>query len=87
MYWNPFVEQMPKNDLKELQERKLRALVRYAYEYSPFYRWKFKEHGIDPWDIKGIEDLPKLPFTKKQDLRDNYPFGMFAVSLLSLIHI
>jgi len=85
MYWNPFVEQMPKNDLKELQERKLRALVRYAYEYSPFYRWKFKEHGIDPWDIKGIEDLPKLPFTKKQDLRDNYPFGMFAVPLSQIV--
>lgn len=85
MYWNPFVEQMPKNDLRELQERKLRALVRYAYEYSPFYRWKFKEHGIDPWDIKGIEDLPKLPFTKKQDLRDNYPFGMFAVSLSQIV--
>ena len=85
MYWNPFVEQMPKKDLKELQERKLRSIVRYAYEYSPFYRWKFKEHGIDPWDIRGINDLQKLPFTKKQDLRDNYPFGMFAVPLSQIV--
>jgi len=76
---------MPKKDLKELQERKLRSIVRYAYEYSPFYRWKFKEHGIDPWDIRGINDLQKLPFTKKQDLRDNYPFGMFAVPLSQIV--
>ena len=85
MYWNPFIETMPLSDLKELQERKLRALIHLAYEYSPFYRKKFKEHGINPWDIKGLSDLSKLPFTKKQDLRDNYPFGMFAVPLSQVV--
>ncbi len=85
MYWNPFIETMPLKDLKELQERKLRALIHLAYEYSPFYRKKFKEHGINPWDIRGLEDLSKLPFTKKQDLRDNYPFGMFAVPLSQIV--
>ncbi len=85
MYWSPSIEKMPQKDLKNIQERKLRALVHVAYEYSPFYRRKFKEMGINPWDIKGLEDLPKLPFTKKQDLRDNYPFGMFAVPISQIV--
>ncbi|RLI79734.1 phenylacetate--CoA ligase [Archaeoglobales archaeon] len=85
MYWDPNVEKMPLKDLKALQERKLRALVHLAYEYSPFYRRKFKEVGVNPWDIRGLEDLSKLPFTKKQDLRDNYPFGMFAVPTSQIV--
>ncbi|MBE8538943.1 AMP-binding protein [Geoglobus acetivorans] len=85
MYWNSFVETMPKSDLKELQERKLRSLVNYVYEYSPFYRKTFKEAGIHPADFKGLSDLHRLPFTKKQDLRDNYPTGMFAVPLSHVV--
>ena len=85
MYWCPSIEKMSQKDLKNIQERKLRALVHTAYEYSPFYRRKFKEMGINPWDIRGLEDLPKLPFTKKQDLRDNYPFGMFAVPISQIV--
>ncbi|AIY90992.1 phenylacetate--CoA ligase family protein [Geoglobus acetivorans] len=85
MYWNSFVETMPKGDLKELQERKLRSLVSYVYEYSPFYRKTFKEAGIHPADFKGLSDLHRLPFTKKQDLRDNYPTGMFAVPLSHVV--
>ena len=85
MYWDPSIEKMPLKDLKALQERRLRALVHLAYEYSPFYRRKFKEAGINPWDIRGLEDLTKLPFTKKQDLRDNYPFGMFAVPTSQIV--
>ncbi len=85
MYWNPSIERLPQKDLEQIQERKLRALVFYAYEYSPFYRRKFKESGINPWDINGLKDLSKLPFTCKQDLRDNYPFGMFAVPLSQIV--
>lgn len=85
MFWNPSIERLPQKDLQELQERKLRALVYYAYEYSPFYRRKFKELDLHPWDIKGLNDLSKLPFTCKQDLRDNYPFGMFAVPLSQIV--
>ena len=85
MYWDPSIEKMPLKDLKALQERRLRALVHLAYEYSPFYRRRFKEAGINPWDIRGLEDLTKLPFTKKQDLRDNYPFGMFAVPTSQIV--
>ncbi|AEA47284.1 phenylacetate--CoA ligase family protein [Archaeoglobus veneficus] len=85
MYWDPRAEKMPQKDLQDIQERKLRALVHHAYEYSPFYRRKFKEMGLNPWDITGLKDLPKLPFTKKQDLRDNYPFGMFAVPISQIV--
>jgi phenylacetate-CoA ligase len=85
MFWNPSMERMPVEDLKEIQEKKLRALVNNVYNYSPFYKRKFKELGLHPSDIRGLEDLPKLPFTKKQDLRDNYPFGMFAVPISQII--
>ncbi len=85
MYWNAFVETMPAKDLKDLQNRKLKALVSYAYEYSPFYRKRFKEAGIHPSEFRGLSDLSKLPFTKKQDLRDNYPTGMFAVPLSHVV--
>jgi phenylacetate-CoA ligase len=85
MFWNPSMERMPVEDLKEIQEKKLRALVNNVYNYSPFYKRKFKELGLHPSDIRGLEDLPKLPFTKKQDLRDNYPFGMFAVPISQIV--
>lgn len=79
MYWNPGAEKTPYKDLKDIQRRKLRALVQNAYDYSPFYRRKFDEVGVKPEDVKGLDDLRKLPFTKKPDLRENYPFGMFAM--------
>ena len=85
MFWDPNIEKMPLKDLKALQERRLRALVHLAYEYSPFYKRKFKEVGLNPWDVKGLEDLSKLPFTKKQDLRDNYPFGMFTIPISQIV--
>jgi phenylacetate-CoA ligase len=85
MYWNPVIERVPLEELKQIQEKKLRALVRNVYEYSPFYKRKFRELGIHPEDIRGLEDLKKLPFTRKQDLRDNYPFGMFAVPISQIV--
>ncbi len=85
MFWNPSIEKMPREDLIALQDRKLRAVIHHAYENSPFYRKRFKEAGISPWDVKGIEDLYKLPFTKKSDLRDSYPFGMFAVPISHIV--
>jgi phenylacetate-CoA ligase len=85
MYWSPVIERMPLEELKQIQEKKLRALVRDVYEYSPFYKRKFRELGIHPEDIRGLEDLKKLPFTRKQDLRDNYPFGMFAVPISQIV--
>ncbi|MDK2796055.1 MAG: phenylacetate-CoA ligase [Archaeoglobaceae archaeon] len=85
MFWSPAIERMPMEELRQIQEKKLKALVRNVYEYSPFYKRKFRELGIHPTDIQSLEDLKKLPFTKKQDLRDNYPFGMFAVPLSQIV--
>ncbi len=87
MYWNPVVEKMSKSELKELQERKLRQTVEFAYRYSEFYRKLYDQAGVKPDDIKSLEDLEKLPFVKKQDLRDNYPYGMFAVPLKDVVRI
>lgn len=78
-YWDPEIETMPVEELKKLQGQMLRELVSYVYEKSPFYRKRFDEYGVKPVDIKTVEDIIKLPFTFKQDLRDTYPTGMFCV--------
>ncbi len=85
MYWNPAIERLSSEELEEIQERRLRALVNTVYEYSPFYRRRFKDAGVHPSDIRTLDDLSKLPFTKKQDLRDTYPFGMFTVPLSQVV--
>lgn len=85
MFWNPGAEKTPVKELKDIQERKLRSLVNVAYDYSPFYRRKFKEMGISPDDIRSLNDLRRLPFTSKPDLRDNYPFGMFATPTSQIV--
>ena len=77
-YWDPHIERMPLEDLHSLQEDRLKFVVRYVYDHSAFYRQRFKEAGITPEDIKTLADVAKLPFTKKADLRDNYPTGMFS---------
>jgi len=78
-YWNPQIERMPVEELKEIQGEKLCNLVKYVYEHSPFYRKRFDDAGIRPEDIKSLDDVTKLPFTYKKDLRDTYPTGMFCV--------
>jgi phenylacetate-CoA ligase len=87
LYWNPAVERLSAEELKQLQGKKLRQTVDFAYNHSPFYRKLYDQAGIKPDDIKSIEDVTKLPFVKKQDLRDNYPFGMFAVPLSHIVRL
>jgi len=77
-YWDPHIERMPLEDLHALQEDRLKSVVRYVYDHSAFYRRRFKEAGVEPGDIKTLADVSKLPFTRKVDLRDNYPTGMFS---------
>lgn len=72
---------------REIQSERLRNLVNYVYERIPFYKKKFDKAGLKPGDIKTIDDISKLPFTTKDDLRDNYPFGMFAVPLSRVVEI
>ncbi|HBY92805.1 MAG: phenylacetate--CoA ligase [Ardenticatenaceae bacterium] len=80
-------ESMPRDQLRALQSERLVAGVRRAYERVPFYRRKFDEAGVHPDDVRSIDDLPKLPFTLKSDLRDNYPFGMFAVPMDEVVRV
>ncbi|MCZ3364365.1 MULTISPECIES: phenylacetate--CoA ligase family protein [Methanobacterium] len=79
MIWNKEAECMSENDKEALQLKRLQAVVKRAYENVPYYRKRFDEAGVKPEDIKTLKDIEKLPFTTKTDLRDAYPFGMFAV--------
>lgn len=86
-YFTPEVETASRNYLRALQSARLIKMVENCYEHVPFYRKKFDEIGLLPGDIKSIEDITKLPFTVKQDLRDNYPFGLFAVPKEDLVRV
>ena len=72
-------ESMPREELKALQLKRLQDVCRRVYATVPFYRKRFDEAGIKPADVRSLDDLKRLPFTVKQDLRNNYPFGTFAV--------
>jgi phenylacetate-CoA ligase len=87
MLYQPSIETMPVPQLRKLQNERLQQLVHYAYNKIPFYKKLFDDHGILPSSIKTTEDLSKIPFSKKNDLRDNYPFGMFAVPQKEVIRI
>ena len=87
MIWNEFIECMDRERLTKLQGERLHAMVERLYYNVPFYRGKFQENGIEPGDIKSIDQLKNLPFTIKQDLRDNYPFGMFAVPQTEVVRL
>jgi phenylacetate-CoA ligase len=77
-YWNEKIETMPTEEIKKHQLQKLKLQVKHCYENSVFYRKKFDKIGLKPEDIRSLNDLQKIPFTVKSDLRDNYPFGMVA---------
>ena len=79
--WQPELESMPRQELKKLQNERLVWQVKRMYEKVELFRKRMDEKGLKPEDIKGIEDLHKLPFSYKQDLRDYYPYGLFAVPM------
>lgn len=79
MYWNREAECMSRDRLQEVQLRRLRKTVERVYNSVPHYRRAFQAQGIEPGDIRSLDDLARLPFTVKQDFRDNYPFGLFTV--------
>lgn len=86
MIWSP-EERYSREKLETLQTKRLQESVKRVYNLVPFYQEKFEASGIHPKDIQDIKDIAKLPFTKKQDLRDNYPFGLFAVSQDEVVRI
>ena len=87
VYWNKKIETATRNELNNHQFVLLKKQVKYCYENSTFYRNKFKEAGVTPDDIKTLEDTQKIPFTSKNDLRDNYPFGMVTVPFEEIVEL
>ena len=86
-YYQPEIETMPTEQLKAMQSEKLAKQVKHVFENCPPYRKKMEEKGVTPDDIKGIEDLYKLPFVTKSDLRDTYPYGMLSVPMSECVRI
>lgn len=87
MYYQPDIETMSREDLEALQLERLQVLVKRVYQKIPFYKESFDKAGINPEDIKSLADLTKLPFTVKQDMRDAYPFGLFAVPRKDVVRV
>ncbi|MEE1062980.1 MAG: phenylacetate--CoA ligase, partial [Paludibacteraceae bacterium] len=87
MIHNPEIECMSREDMRKLQSERLVKIVKTCYEKVPFYRRKMDELGVKPCDIKSIDDISKLPFTTKHDLRDEYPFGLQAVPMTDVRRI
>ncbi len=87
MIWNETYECMSRDELRAIQDKRLYDMVQTVYYNVPFYRNKFQELGIEPEEVRGVEDLPKLPFTIKQDLRDHYPFGIFSVPMSDIVRL
>lgn len=87
MIWNETKECMSRDEMTALQSKRLVKLVDYVYHNVDFYRKKMQALGMLPGDIKGIEDIVKLPFTTKDDLRDTYPFGLFATPQSQIVRI
>lgn len=87
MIWNPSVEQADRKTIRQIQNERLRNIVTYAYKNVPFYKSAMDEKGISPEDIKTVEDLKLLPFTTKDDMRQNYPYKMLAVPMKEIVRI
>ncbi len=86
-YWNKTFECMSREEMTRVQNERLANTVKRLYYNVPYYREKMQKKGIEPFDICSVDDLKKLPFTYKQDLRDNYPYGLFAVPLSEIVRI
>src|SRR5512134_451175 len=87
MYWQPESECMDREELQQLQLERLESTVNRVYMNVPFYRKKFDGVEFNPDDLRSLDDLRKLPFTTKNDLRDNYPYGLFAVPLREVVRV
>jgi phenylacetate-CoA ligase len=87
MIWNEKIECASREEMRNIQSERLRDTVRRIYHNVPYYRKKMQEAGLTPGDIQSIEDIRKLPFTTKFDLRDNYPFGLFTVPMSEIVRL
>ncbi|MFZ5430569.1 MAG: phenylacetate--CoA ligase family protein [Bacteroidota bacterium] len=87
MIWNETIECASREEMRRIQSERLVETVQRIYHSVPTYRHKMQEAGLTPSDIRGIDDLSRLPFTTKQDLRDSYPFGMFTVPMSEIVRV
>ncbi len=87
MIYNEEFETLPREALEALQVKRLQQVVQRVYHTVGFYKRAFDNAGVKPDDIKSLDDLRRLPFTTKQDLRDNYPYGLFAVPMSSVVRV
>ncbi|MBN1415919.1 MAG: phenylacetate--CoA ligase [Bacteroidales bacterium] len=85
--WNRHFECMAREELRKLQGERLRETVERVYFYVPYYRQKMQERGLGPENIQSLDDLSRLPFTTKNDLRNNYPFGLFASPMSEIVRL
>ena len=86
-YFQPEIETMPVDEIKKMQSEKIVRQVKHVYDNVPYYKEQMDEMGVKPSDIHGIEDIKKLPFTSKSDLRDTYPYGFLAAPLSDCVRI
>ena len=84
---SPKIECMSRDEMAALQSKRLVDVVNRVYNNVEFYRKKMQDLGVEPGDIKGIEDINKLPFTTKEDLRDHYPFGLLAIPKKDVVRV
>lgn len=87
MFWNPKVETLPRTDMVTWQNHKLNKVIERVYEKSLLYSQRMEDRDLQPEKIKGVEDLVKLPFTTRQDLADNYPYGMLTMPVSGVAYI
>jgi phenylacetate-CoA ligase len=87
LYWNKTFECMPREELDRVKLDRLQKTVNHVYQNVPFYRTRMQQAGVAPGDIRSLEDIKLLPFTTKQDLRETYPFGLFAVPQSEIVRI
>ena len=86
-YWDGAIEQMPAGELRELQLERLKELVRYVYRENAGHRKRFADAGVKPQDIKKLEDIVKLPFLTKDDLRHYYPYGLACAPMPEILYV
>lgn len=87
MIWNEKIECMSRENLRKIQSENLKVVVKRVYDNVPFYKKRMDEQKVKPSDIQSIDDIVKLPFTYKTDLRDNYPFGLFAAPMKDIVRV
>ena len=87
IYWQKEIETASRDEIRNMQDERLVKVVRHVWDNVPMYRERMKAAGVEPGDIRSADDIVKLPFTTKQDLRDTYPYGMFAVPMDKVVRL